>query len=368
MNKLIIGNLVHRPLRSIISTFAVAIEVIMILSIAAIMYGMLSNSRTGTSGIGMDMMTHPGASSVLMNTNPASADIRIAKVLRDLPHVKVVAPVYIKLTAGASLENISGIDFASYNELRPFVFVSGGPFQHPFDAIIDDLQAASGKGTKVGDTIKILNHEFQVCGIVEHGKGSRKFIPLTTIESLDGNPGKASAFYIRTEDAPKYQADVRKEILQTDGLQDWSVQTLAEFLSTLTPDHFPGFKIGIDVVVGIAIIIGFLVIFQSMYTAVMERTREIGILKSMGAGPWDIVSVVLRETGLLAIVGVVLGVGGTFVLHAVLHKKFPTLSFQITTDWIVIAVLIALAGALCGALYPALKAARKDPIDALSYE
>ena len=104
MNKLVIGNLVHRPLRSVISAFAVAIEVIMILSIAAIMFGMLNNSRSSTSGIGMDMMTHPGASSALMNTNPASADIRIAGVLRGLPHVQVVAPVYIKLTAGASLE------------------------------------------------------------------------------------------------------------------------------------------------------------------------------------------------------------------------------------------------------------------------
>ena len=59
----------------------------------------------------------------------------------------------------------------------------------------------------------------------------------------------------------------------------------------------PGFNIALRVVIGIAIIIGFLVIFQSMYTAVMERTREIGILKSMGAGRVAIVSVVLRETG-----------------------------------------------------------------------
>jgi putative ABC transport system permease protein len=226
MNKLIVGNLVHRPLRSLISAFAVAIEVVMILSIAAIMFGMLNNSRTNTSGIGMDMMTHPGASSALANTNPASADIRIGDVLRRLPHVQVVSPVYIKLTAGTSLENIFGIDFASYNALRPFVFKAGGPFQQPFDIIIDDLQAASGKGTRVGDSIKVLDHTFHVCGIVEHGKGSRKFIPLTTMEQLDGNPYKASVFYLRTENAPQFQDAVRQEILHTEGLSDWSVQTL----------------------------------------------------------------------------------------------------------------------------------------------
>ena len=122
------------------------------------------------------------------------------------------------------------------------------------------------------------------------------------------------------------------------------------------------------VVIGIAAVIGFLVIFQSMYTAVMERTREIGILKSMGAGQGAIVSVVLRETGLLAVAGVLLGIAATYALRAVLHARFPTLSFQFGTEWLGIATAITLVGALLGASYPALKAARKDPIDALAYE
>lgn len=368
MNKLIIGNLIHRPLRSVISAFAVAIEVIMILSIAAIMFGILNGSRQQTTGAGWDIVVHPGASTALMNTSAAAADIRVADVLRKLPHVEVVAPANIKLTAGSSLENIFGIDFASYNALRPFVFVSGGPFQGPFDMIIDDLQAASGKGLHVGDTVKTLNHEFRVCGIVEHGKGSRKYIPIDTMDQLDGNPGKAAEFFLRTENQPQFQDAVRNEILSTPGLEDWSVQTIQEFLSTLTPERMPGFNIALRVVIGIAIVIGFLVIFQSMYTAVMERTREIGILKSMGAGRGGIISVVLRETGLLAVVGVILGVLATYLLRALLHARFPTLSFQITLGWVVSAVIIALLGALFGALYPAFKAARKDPIDALSYE
>jgi putative ABC transport system permease protein len=368
MNKLILGNLVHRPLRSVISAFAVAIEVIMILSIAAVMFGILNGSRQQTTGAGWDMVIHPGASTALMNTSAAAADIRVADVLRKLPHVEVVAPANIKLTAGSSLENIFGIDYPSYNDLRPFVFIQGGPFQGPFDMIIDDLQAASGKGLHVGDTIKALNHNFRVCGIVEHGKGSRKYIPLGTMDQLDGNPGKAAEFFLRTENQPQYQQDVRKEILTTPGLEDWSVQTIQEFLSTLTPERMPGFNIALRVVIGIAVVIGFLVIFQSMYTAVMERTREIGILKSMGASRGGIISAVLRETGLLAVVGVILGVAATYVLRVLLHARFPTLSFQITPGWVFSAVVIALVGALLGALYPALKAARKDPIDALSYE
>jgi putative ABC transport system permease protein len=161
---------------------------------------------------------------------------------------------------------------------------------------------------------------------------------------------------------------VRKEILAADGMQQYQVQTLEEMLSQFTPAKMPGFNIALRVVIGIAVIIGFLVIFQSMYTAVMERTREIGILKSMGGSRLYIISVVLRETGLLAIVGIILGVAATFVLRSVLKVKAPTLAFAVTEGWVAYAVVVALCGALLGALYPALKAARKDPIDALSYE
>ncbi len=368
MNKLIIGNLVHRPLRSVISAFAVAIEVIMILSIAAIMFGMLNASRDQQAGVGGDMIVRPGASSAIISTSSAAADVRVADVLRKLPHVEAVSPVNIKINTAGAVENIYGIDYQSYNALRPFVFKAGTPFQQPFDMIIDDLQAASGKGLHVGDTVKTLNHYFRICGIVEHGKGARKFIPLTTMDAIDGNPGKASVFYVRTEDPPHYQQAIHSEILSTPGLENWNVQTTEELISQLTPERMPGFNVALRVVIGIAVIIGFLVIFQSMYTAVMERTREIGILKSMGASRGGIVSVVLRETGLLAVTGVILGVAATFLLRLLLHAKFPTLSFQITGRWVGSAVVIALLGALFGALYPALKAARKDPIDALSYE
>lgn len=366
MNKLVVGNLVHRPLRSLISAVAVSIEVIMILSIAAIMLGQLNGQRTSQSGIGMDMIVHPGAATNLIGMSGAAASIQVANVLRGLPHVEVAAPVNIQLTAGKTLENIYGIDYDSYNALRPFVFVSGTAFKHPDDIIIDDLEAA--RGLKVGDTMEVLHHPFHICGIVEHGKGGRKFIPITTMNEIGGTPGKASMFYLRTEDHPRYQDAVRKEILSTPGMQQYNIETLEELLANLSPEKLPGFNIGLRVVIGIAVLIGFLVIFQSMYTAVMERTREIGILKSLGASRGYIIAVVLRETALLAISGIILGVAVTYLMRTIFHYKFPTLAFAVTPMWVLAAVLIAFSGAMLGAFYPAIKASRKDPIDALSYE
>jgi putative ABC transport system permease protein len=124
----------------------------------------------------------------------------------------------------------------------------------------------------------------------------------------------------------------------------------------------------INVVIAISVIIGFIVIFQSMYTAVMERTREIGILKSMGASKIYIVNVVLRETILLALCGIVVGILVSLAGRGVLVHKLPLLRVVVAGSWILRATLIAIVGALGGALYPAIKAAQKDPIDALAYE
>lgn len=120
--------------------------------------------------------------------------------------------------------------------------------------------------------------------------------------------------------------------------------------------------------IGISVIIGFIVLFQSMYTAVLERTREIGILKSLGASKVYIVNLVLRETLLLSFTGTAVGVAASYLLKAAIRWRFPTLPIQIQPAWIGYATVISVLGALLGAVYPAFRAAQKDPIDAIAYE
>ena len=367
MNKLIFGNLVYRPLRSLLSLTAVAIEVVMIISVTAIMLGFSNDSRARTNGIGADLMVRPANTSYMVGVSGAPVSAKVANVLAGLPHVTVAAPVTVQLTVGKSLENIFGIDYQSFNALKPFIFLSGTPFQHPFDVIVDDIEARSGKGYKVGDEIPIMNHQFRISGIVEHGKGGRVLIPLTTLDQLMGSEGKASFFYLKV-DQPANYALVEQEIHNTPGMQDYEVQTMQQILSQVTPERLPGVAPAINTVIGIACIIGFLVIFQSMYLAVMERTREIGVLKALGASKAYIVSAILRETGMLAVGGIVLGIVLSYLARAVVTARFPTIAFPITAYWVLYATCLSLVSALIGAIYPAYKAARKDPIDALAYE
>lgn len=372
MTKLVIANLMHRPVRSIISILAVGIEVVMILSIVGIFMGMLNDTKERTNGIGADLMMRPSGASIMNGISGAPMTIKLAPLLSKLPHVTVVSPAIVQFNTGSDFGVIDGIDYASFNRLKPLVFVQGGPFQGPDDAIIDDIFAltknpATGAQWKVGDTLKTLNHNFRVSGIVEHGKGARKLLPIDTMGQLMGAEGKCSIFYIKVDDPANQQA-VIDEIHATPGLADYPVMTMEEWLSEMTPEKLPGFNVALDTVTGIAVIVGFLVIFQSMYTAVLERTREIGILKSMGASKPAIVSVVLRECAALAAAGIVLGIAGVFVVRFLLLHLFPTQHFEITALWIGKGTLIAFVGAICGALYPAWMAVRKDPIEALAYE
>ncbi len=366
MNKMVVSNLAHRPTRSVITVSAVALEVAMILLVVALFYGLLNGSKESQLGVGADLLVQPPGAAALVGMSGAPISVKVGDVLRRVPHVTVAAPV-IWAFSQKPLEIDYGIDLASYDALPPaFRYVSGGPFQAANDVIVDDF-FASMNHKKVGDTVEVLNHPFRICGIVPHGKGGRKFLQLATMQDLIGAEGRTSVFYVKLDD-PAYIDEVTNAIKQRPGMERYSVRSMAEYLSMMTPDNLPGFNLAIEIVIGVAIVVGFLVIFQSMYTAVMERTREIGILKSLGASKLYIVNVVLRETMLLAVAGIVAGVLISMATRRVIIFERPVMRLFWSNTWVLRATLIALAGSLAGAIYPAYKAAQRDPIDALAYE
>ncbi|MGD0911186.1 MAG: ABC transporter permease [Terracidiphilus sp.] len=365
MNKLIFANLLHRPVRSVISVLAVAIEVVMILSIVGIFMGMLNDQKQRTNGIGADVMVWPSNASAFNGVGAVSLPQIDADALRNLPHVIAVSPVIQHLTTNGNVEILFGIDYDTFNALKPFAFIEGGKFQGPNDVIVDSIIA--NDKLHVGQTINILDRPFRISGIVESGKGARKLVPLATMQEMIGTPRKVSLIYVKCDD-PANADVVLKEIHSTPGFEQNTLMTIDSWLNEMTPSKIPGFNLALEVITSIAVIVGFLVIFQTMYTAVLERTREIGILKSMGASKFTIVAVLLRECSVLAIAGVIVGISLTYVVRSSLLHFFPTQHFEITAGWLLRGALIAFAGAIVGAIYPAWVAARKDPIEALAYE
>ena len=173
MNRMVVGNLVHRPIRSLISIVAVGLEVTLILLIVGLSLGQVEHSRSASAGVGADIIVLPPGSSFIVGLTGAPMPVKIGDVLARLPHVKSFAPVLTQIATSGSIEIVAGIDLPSYQSLSgPFHYVDGGPFQGSNDALIDDLYARY-KHVKVGDPIEILNTKFRVCGIVEHGKGTQ---------------------------------------------------------------------------------------------------------------------------------------------------------------------------------------------------
>jgi putative ABC transport system permease protein len=361
---MIVQNVLHRPLRTLITVLAVAIEVTLVIIVVGLTSGLLAESAKRIEGVGADIMVQPPSASVFMAFSGAPMPIAIAGKLEQLEYVQAVAPVLLQFNS-TGLEIVYGIEQDTFKAVTGgFVFHEGRDLGDPNDIIVDDVYAKS-KRIKLGQTIHVLEHDFHVVGIVEHGKGARLFVFLSTLQEMAGARDKASVFFIKC-DRTDHTAAVIDEIRQL--LPRYEIRPLKDFISLMTSSNLPGLGAFINVMIGIAVVIGFLVIFLSMYTTIIERTREIGVLKALGASKPYIVQIILSETTLLCVAGVIGGIGLSFLMRSIFIKLFPTLTILISVSWILRAGLIAVVGGLLGAAYPAWLASRKDPVEALAYE
>ena len=200
----------------------------------------------------------------------------------------------------------------------------------PNDILVDDVYSR-GKNVNTGQMLHILDHDFHVAGIVEHGKGARLFVFLPTLQDLAGAQDKAWVFFIKCE-RPDDTDTVMDEIRAL--LPRYEIRPLKDFITLMTSSNLPGLQAFINTMIGIAVAIGFLVIFLSMYTTIIERTREIGVLKSLGASKVYIMQVILSETTLLCVAGILVGIVLSYSARAVFLHLFPTLTILITEEWI----------------------------------
>jgi putative ABC transport system permease protein len=356
------GSIATRPLRSLLSVIAIAIQVILVLMIAGLTSGVVSEWGKRVEGVGADIIVQPPNSSIFFAFSSAVMQESLGDKIAALPGVDEVAPTVI-LTEPKNLVMVYGIDYRRFNGLsRGFLFRAGRPFEGPDEVIADDIIAQS-KHLKVGSQVTLLNHVFTVSGIVAHGKGARYFIPLKTAQDLAGAENRVSMFYVRSKGDTE---GTRASILRLDPQN--SVRSLSEYVTLMTSSNLPQLRPFTRTMVALGIVISFLVVLLNMHTLVMERTREIGILKALGFSKLDVVRMLLGETFILTLMGTGLGIAITFLIRGVLKETNPGLTILISAAWIFSAVMLAFVGAAAGATYPALRAASYDPVVALAYE
>ncbi|MGA9882851.1 MAG: FtsX-like permease family protein [Candidatus Acidiferrales bacterium] len=358
-------NSLHRPVRTAITVIAVAVEVTLVIIVVGLTSGLLHDYAKRTEGIGADIMVQPPSASIFMAFSGAPMPIAIDDKLRDLNYVQAVAPVLIQFNSVNGLDLVYGIEPNTFRQVSGgFVYYEGHGLTEPNDILVDDVYARA-KHVEVGQTLHLLGHDFHVSGIIEHGKGARLFVLMSTLQEMSGATGKASIFFVKCDRADHIPA-VMNEIGEL--LPRYEIRSIKDYMSLMTSTNMPGLGAFIDVMIGIAVCIGFLVIFLSMYTTIIERTREIGVLKSLGASKAYIIQIFLSETALLCFGGALAGVGLSYLMRLIFLRIYPSLTILITFRWILIAAAIALLGGLLGASYPAWLASRRDPVEALAYE
>lgn len=359
---LVMRNIRARPLRSTLNVVAISLQVVLVLLIVGLTSGALADWGERAEGVGADILVQPPNSSIFFAFSSAVMQQALVGQIAALPSVAKVTPVVVVVDSG-TLGVVYGIDEPSFEGLsKGFQFDAGHPLQQPDDALADDLVAQS-RHLHVGDTTTLLNHTFHIAGIVVHGKGARFFIQMKTAQDIAGAENRVSMIYVKSKDSTNA---TRADIVQQ--LPNYVVRSMSEYMTLMTSSNLPELKPFIRCFVILGAAISFLVVLLTMHTMVMERTREIGILKALGSTRLDVLQLIEAEAALMAGFGSIAGIVITFTMEAALRYLFPTLQIRIGVDWVFRAIALALIASAVGALYPAFRAAKADPIEALAYE
>jgi putative ABC transport system permease protein len=363
--RLVWENLKHRKVRTFLSAIFIGISVTLILTIVGLSRGVLDDVQERARGTGADIAIRPPNSTVLSFSGNMKSGEKIVDLVRRQPHVALATGVLIQQIGIG--QNIQGIDLDEFHTMSggPHI-LDGGPFQGPNDLMVDENYADSRK-LHAGSNLDLGNgHQWHVCAVVVPGMLSQLFAQLKPLQEMYSATGDVTVIYVKV-DRPANVQDVVSEL--KDLLEDYPVFTMEELIRAMSVDNVPLVTGFTQVVIGIAIVVGFLVVLLTMYTAVLERTREIGILKALGASPGYILGILMRESILLAMCGSVAGIVMTYGSQFLVHKFAPPFLRQaIVPDWWLKAAGISLIGAVLGAIYPGLKAARQDAVEALSYD
>lgn len=333
----------------------------MILTLVGVSYGTLDGTADRARGVGADVLFRPHGSSAIGLSSAPMSD-KLPALLMQEPHVTFAMGTMIQPLTG--FDSITGLDFEAFRKLNGgFHFFEGG--EPVNDDVVDEFYARQ-KHLHVGDAVELINHTWKVSGIFESGKLARICVKLPVLQTLTGNPGHLSQIYLKLDDPSRAQAVVDALRLKYAGYQ---IYTMEYFTSLLSINSVGLLKNFIGVVIGIAVVVGFIVVFMAMYTAVLERTREIGILKAVGGSSGLVLNILFRETLLLALLGSILGIVLTYGTQWLMKHAVPASLVQETVySWWPIATAIAIVGALLGAVVPGIKAVKQDVTEALSYE
>lgn len=365
MDNLVTSNIRQRPIRTLVSVAGIALGVALVMLFTGLARGMSNDLARRATNVRAELIfMRPG--SMQLTASTANLDTRYVDRLKAIDGVEEALPVIRYFSSGSGgigIEQIDGLDWDAFSRMNGLTITSGHGPQTNDEVVIDETKAASNN-LHVGDKMKPLGtKEYRVAGIYTPESGPRVKMSLAAMQEAIEAPGKCTFIFVKLRNSDQVQAMARRI---DQALPGNTIQPTRDVFTSFEK-NIPYLGVFLRVLVGLAAVVSALVVMLAMYTTITERTREIGILKAMGASRGYIVGIIEKEAVLISIIGLIAGFIVSIVAGYLIHRAYG-LVFEYSWTWATVAAAIGLIGGVLGALYPAWRASNLDPVNALAYE
>ena len=365
MDNLVTSNIRQRPIRTLVSVAGIALGVSLVMLFTGLARGMSNDLQRRATNVRAELIfMRPG--SVQLTSTTANLDTRYVDRLKAIEGVEQALPVirhFSQGTSGIGIEQVDGVDWEAYAKMNGISIVAGSGPEGRNEVVIDQTKARNNN-YRVGDFLKPFGTDpYRIAGIYSPESGARVKMSLEAMQQALEAEGKATFIFIKLRNPDQLQEVARRIDQELPGN---TIQPTREVFTSFEKS-IPYLGVFLRVLVGLAAVVSSLVVMLAMYTTITERTREIGILKAMGASRGYIVGIIEKEAILISIIGLIAGFAVSMVAGYLIHKTYG-LVFEYSLQWALVAAAIGIVGGILGALYPAWRASNLDAVNALAYE
>lgn len=365
MDNLVTSNIRQRPIRTLVSVAGIALGVSLVMLFTGLARGMSNDLQRRATNVRAELIfMRPGA--IQLTATTANLDTRYIERLKAIQGVEDALPVirhFFQGTSGIGLEQIDGVPWEAYARMNGINMIAGQGPASLNEVVIDETKARNNN-YRVGDTIKPFGtDDYRIAGIYAPESGARVKMSLEAMQKALEAEGKCTFIFLKLRN-PEQLQEVAARIDQE--LPGNTIQPTRDVFTSFE-QSIPYLGVFLRVLVGLAAVVSSLVVMLAMYTTITERTREIGILKAMGASRGYIVAIIEKEAILISVIGLLAGFAVSMITGYLIHKTYG-LVFEYSWTWAIVAAAIGILGGVLGALYPAWRASNLDAVSALAYE